>query len=154
MSGSYSGSNSLAVPADTASAANFSHIVVYTDLDANHVSGDVSWTPPVSEAGFETYETYLATDAAGSAGVPAGGVAVGTNVCAVSSGTGSTGRSHIVVYTKSVRVELSTPAALAPTDENLSVFAVSFGDLDRVALQIGGGLSFTPPGNPSSLAWG
>ncbi len=118
------------------------------------MGGDVSWTPPVSEAGIETYETYLATDAAGSAGVLAGGVAVGTNVCAVSSDTGSTGRSHIVVYTKYVMVELSTPAALAPTDENLSVFAVSFGDLDRVALQIGGGLSFTPPGNPSSLAWG
>ncbi len=83
-----------------------------------------------------------------------GDVAVGTNVCAVSSDTGSTDRSHIVVYTKSVLVKLPTPTALVPTDENLSVFAVSFGDLDLVALQIGGGLSFTPPGNPSSLAWG
>ncbi len=154
LSGSYSGSNSLAVPADAASAADFSHIVVHTDLDANHVSGDVSWTPPVGNAAIETYETYLATDAAGSAGVLAGGVAVGTNMCAVSSDTGSTGRSHIVVYTKSVLVEPTTPTALALTDESLSVFAVAFGDLDLVALQIGGGLSFTPSGNPSRLAWG
>ena len=51
-------------------------------------------------------------------------------------------------------VELSAPTALALTDESLSVFAVSFGDLDLDALQIGGGLPFTPPGNPSSLAWG
>ncbi len=55
------------------------------DLDANQVGGDVSWTPPASEAGIVTYETYLATDAAGSARVLAGGVAVGTNVYAVSS---------------------------------------------------------------------
>ena len=150
----YSGSNSLTVPADTASAADFSHIVEYTDLDANQVSGDVSWTPPVCEAAIETYETCLATDAAGSAGVLAGGVAVGTNVCAVSSDTASTGWSHIVVHAKSVLVELSTPTALALTDESLSVFAVSFGDLDLGALQIGGGLSFTPSGNPSRLAWG
>ena len=109
LSGSYSGSNSLAVPADTASAADFSHIVVYTGLDANHVSGDVSWTPPVGGAAIETYERYLVTDAAGSAGVLAGGVAVGTNVDAVSSDTGSAGKSHIVVYTKSVLVEQTTP---------------------------------------------
>ncbi len=114
----------------------------------------MSRTPPVSEAGFEAYETYLATEAAGSAGVLAGDVAVGTNVCAVSSDAGSRGRSHIVACLKSVLVALSLPAALAPAGENLSNFAVSFGNLDLVALQIGGGLSFTPPGNPSSLAWG
>ena len=76
----------------------------------------MSWTPPESDAGIETYETYLATDAAGSGGVLAGGVAVGTNVYAVSSDTDSTGKSHIVVYTKSVLVEQTTPAALALTD--------------------------------------
>ena len=79
---------------------------------------------------------------------------MGTNVYAVSSDTDSTGKSHIVVYTKSTLAEQTTPAALALTDESLSVFAVSFGDLDLDAVQIGGGLSFTPPGNPSSLAWG
>ncbi len=150
----YTGSNSLTAPADTASAADFSHIVEYTDLDANHVGGDVSWTPPEGDASIETYETYLATDAAGSGGVLAGGVAVGTNVYAVLSDTDSTGKSHIVVYTKSVLVEQTTPASLALTDVSKSVSAVSFGDLDLDALQIGGGLSFTPPGNPSSLAWG
>ncbi len=34
------------------------------DLKANHVGGDVSWIPPKYLAGLETYETYLATDAA------------------------------------------------------------------------------------------
>jgi hypothetical protein len=111
------------------------------------VGGDVSWIPPESDAGIETYETYLATDAAGSGGVLAGSLAVGTNVYAVSSDTNSTGKPHIVVYTKSTLAEQTTPAALA-------LSAVSFGDLDLDALQIGGGLSFTPPGNPSSLAWG
>ncbi len=126
----------------------------YMGLDANHVSGDLSSTSPGGNAATVTPETYPATDAAGSAGALGGGVAVGTNVYAVSSNTGSAGRSHIVVCTKSVLVELSTPMALALTDEGLSVFAVSFGNLDLDALQIGGGLSFTPPGNPSSLAWG
>ena len=41
-------------------------------LDANHVGGDVSCAPPESDAGIETYEIYLATDAAGSGGALAG----------------------------------------------------------------------------------
>ncbi len=157
LAGSYNGSNSLLVPADTASTVDFSHIVVYTesslceqtvpaaasmtdvsksvsavsfhdlDFDLNHVGGDVSWTPPVSAEGIETYETYLATDAAGSDGVLTGSVAVGTNVYAVSIDTDSTGKSHIVVYTKSTLAEQTTPAALAQTDESLSVSDVSFG---------------------------
>ena len=97
------------------------------DLDANHVGGDVSWTPLESEAGIETYETYLATDAAGSGGVLVGSVAVGMNVYAASSDTDSTGKSHIVVYTKSVLVEQTTPAALALTDVSKSVSACYLG---------------------------
>ena len=96
------------------------------DLEANHVGGDVSWTPSESDAGIETYETYLATDAAGSGEVLAGGVAVGTNVYAVLSDTDSTGKSYIMVYTKSTLAEQTTPAALALTDESLTVSAVSF----------------------------
>ena len=77
------GTNVFAVPPDTNSAGK-SHIVVYTksalaeqttpaalaltdvsksvsavsfgdlDLDANHVGGDVSWTPPENDAGIGT----------------------------------------------------------------------------------------------------
>ena len=81
------------------------------DLDANHVGGDVSWTPPVSNARIKTYETYLATEAAGSGAALAGSMAVGTNVYAVSNDTDSTGKSHIVVYTKSLLAGQTTPAA-------------------------------------------
>ncbi len=116
----YSGSNSLTVPADTASAADFSHIVEYTDLDANHESGDVSRTPPVGGAAIETYVRCLATDGAGSAEVLAGGVALCTIVYAVSCDTGSTGRSLVVVDTKSVLAELTAPSALALADEGRS----------------------------------
>ncbi len=98
------------------------------------------------------YETYLATDAVGSGGMLAGSVAVGTNVYAVSSDTDQTGTPHIVVCTKPALAEQATPAALALIDESLNVSAVSFGDLDLDTLRIGGGLSFTPPDNPSSLA--
>ncbi len=101
----------------------------------------MSWIPPESDAGIETYETYLATDAAGSGGVLAGGVAMGTNVYAVLSDTDSTGKSHIVVYTKSALAEQTTPAALALTDESLSVSAVSFEDLDLEANLLGGDVS-------------
>ena len=80
------------------------------DLDANHVGGDMSWTPAVGDAGIESYETYLVIGAAGSWGMLAGGVAVGTNVCAGSSDADSTGKSHIVVYTKSSLAEPTTPA--------------------------------------------
>ena len=114
------------------------------------MGGDVSWIPPESDAGIETYETYLATDAAGSGGVLAGGVAVGTNVYAVLSDTDSTGKSHIVVYTKSVLVEQTTPASLALTDVSKSVSAVSFGDLDLDANHVGDDVSVTPPENDAS----
>ncbi len=59
------------------------------DLDAKHVRGDVSWTSPENDAGVETYVTYLAADAAGSGAALTGGMAAGTNVCAVSPGTDS-----------------------------------------------------------------
>jgi len=59
------------------------------DLNANLVGGDVSWTPPEIDAGFETYETCLATDAAGSGEALTGSIAAGTNVCAVPPDTGS-----------------------------------------------------------------
>ncbi len=115
------------------------------DLDANHVGGDVSWTPPVSDANIKTYETYLAIDAAGSSGALAGSVTVGTYVYAVSSDTDSTGKSHIVVYTKSTRAGQMMPAALALADVSKSVSAVSFGDLDLDANHVGGDVSWAPP---------
>jgi hypothetical protein len=43
---------------------------------------------------------------------------------------------------------------MALMGESLSVSGVSFSDLDLDTLQIGSSLSFTPPDNPSSLAWG
>ena len=48
-------------------------------------------------------------------------------VYAVLSDTDSTGKSHIVVYTKSVLVEQTTPAALALTDVSKSVSACYLG---------------------------
>ena len=50
------------------------------DLNANHVGGDVSWTPQVGDVNIKTYETYFATGAAGSGGALAGSKAVGTKV--------------------------------------------------------------------------
>ena len=131
----------LADVSKSVSAVSFGDL----DLDANHVGGDVSWTPPEGDASIETYETYLATDAAGSGGVLAGGVAAGTNVYAVLSDTDSAGKSYIVVYTKSTLAEQTTPAALALTDVSKSVSAVSFGDLDLDANHVGGDVSWTPP---------
>ena len=104
-----SGYNSLTVEADAASAADFGHIVLCMEsslceqtmpaatsladvsksipavsfqdlnLDANHVGGDMSWTPPKGVAVIKTCETYLATDAAGSDGALAASMAVDTN---------------------------------------------------------------------------
>ena len=79
------------------------------DLDANDVALAVAWTPPDDgTAGIETYKMYFATDAAGSGRAPFGSVGVGTNaytVSGVSSDTDYTGKSHVVVYTKSTLAE-------------------------------------------------
>ncbi len=77
-----------------------------------------------------TYETHLATDAAGLGGVLADCMAVSTSVHAVLSNTASAAQSHIVVCTKSRLAERTTPTALALTDFSKSVFAVSLGNLD------------------------
>ena len=86
------------------------------DLDANYVGDGVSWTPPEKDAGIDTYETCLATDAAGSSGALTGSMAVGTNMCAVVSDTGSAGESHFAVHAESALAEQATPVALAPAD--------------------------------------
>ena len=79
------------------------------DLDVNHVGGGVSWASPENSAGIETYVTNLATGPAGLGGALTGRMAVGTKVYAVSSDTGSAGKSHVVVHTKSTLAELTTP---------------------------------------------
>ena len=86
------------------------------DLDANYVGDGVSWTPPEKDAGIDTYETCLATDAAGSSGALTGSRAVGTNMCAVVTDTGSAGESHFAVHAESALAEQATPVALAPAD--------------------------------------
>ncbi len=78
----------------------------------NHVGGDTSWTPPVNDASIETYETYLATVAAGSGGVLADSAAVRMNVSAASSDTDNAGKSHIVIRTDSALAARATPAVL------------------------------------------
>ncbi len=110
-------------------------------LDANHVRGDMFWTPPVSDAGIKTYETYLATDAAGGGGTRAGSITVGASVYAVSSDTGGTGKSHFVGCAKSTWAEQTTPAARALTDVSKSASVVSFGNLDLDANHVSGNVS-------------
>ncbi len=97
----------------------------------------MSWASPENDAGIETYVTDLATGAAGSGGALTGRMTVGTKVYAVSGDTGSAGKSHVVVHTKSTLAELTTPMALAPTDVSKSVSAASFGDRDVVASAVG-----------------
>ena len=137
----------LADVSKSVSAVSFGDL----DLDANHVGGDVSWTPPENDAGIETYETYLATGAAGSGGARTGSMAVGTNLYAVTPDTDSMGMSRIVEYTKSTLAEQTMPAALALTDASKSVSAVSFGDLDLDANHAGGDVPWTPPENEAGI---
>ena len=101
----------LTVVSKSGSAVSFGNL----DLDVNHVGGGVSWSPPVSDVNIKTYESYLATDAAGSGGALAGRMAVATYGYAVSCETDGTGKSHIVVYIESTMAGQTTQAALAPT---------------------------------------
>ncbi len=142
-------------PADVSmsvSAVSFGDL----DLDANDVALAVAWTPPDDgTAGIETYKMYFATDAAGSGRAPFGSVGVGTNayaVSGVSSDTDYTGKSHVVVYTKSTLAEQTTPAFLQLTDVALvltvvskCVSVVSFVDLDFDVNDVGSAMSWAPP---------
>ncbi len=125
-------------------------VASFGDLDLVASAGAlaVAWTPPESDAGIETYVTYLAagaTGAAGSGGALAGRRAVGTKVFTVSSDTGSAGKSHFMVHPKFMLAELTAPVALAPTDVSKSVSAVSFGDLDLDADAVALAVPWTPP---------
>ncbi len=78
-------------------------------------------------------------------------MAVGTNVYAVSGDTDSTGKSHIVVYTKSTLAEQTTPEGLALTDVSKNVSAVSFGDPDMDTNHGGSDASRTPPVSDANI---
>ena len=143
------------VLSNTASAAQ-SHLVVYTksrlaerttptalaltdfsksvfavsfgnlDLGANHVGGDVSWTPPEIDAGIETYESYLATDATSSGGALADCMAVSVTPSrsghrARSSAMSVTSQlaSHAGLSAPSRASSLATASPLARTSSTL-----------------------------------
>ncbi|CAE8581857.1 unnamed protein product, partial [Polarella glacialis] len=142
----------IAVTDESASCTSVSHLDL--DLDAGDFGGDVTWSPPISEANVADYKLYLADSSDGTGAR----VLVGTETVVPSTATytfpaaadnalvsGATTYFHILVYTRSSFVEQSTPAAATVSDASSSASAVTFQDLDLDSSELGGDIQWSPP---------
>ncbi|CAE7248526.1 unnamed protein product, partial [Symbiodinium sp. KB8] len=166
------GTNSFDVPSETGlqsfsiietvasvSAINF----VDLDLDTDELGGRLLWQEPSSTERVEFYVVYLALDSVGTGGevpvgaqrttLPTGHWADKVNITALDIlyDTPRQNFSHLVVYTRSSLAEQTTPVAAALSDTFATVSNVTFADYDLDATDIGGPLTWDPPGDVSEV---
>ena len=94
------------------------------------------------------YSVYLARSATGAGkGSILRDVAVGANEAFMPDDTALTWYTHVVVYTKSLLAEQSTPTALPLSDEVASVGNLKFTDYDLDTSEVGGTITWSNPLN-------
>ncbi|CAE8611043.1 unnamed protein product [Polarella glacialis] len=119
------------------------------DLDSGDLGGTtVSWVLPATNLErVQNYYVYLAAGADASGGRSMIGTSVpsGVNHRDVPENTELASFTHLVVYTRSVLVEQSTPVATIISDTISPVSNVSFPDFDLDATDLGGTLTWVEP---------
>jgi hypothetical protein len=129
-------------------AASVSNIgFVDKDLDDGELGGRISWSPPGPEESVVAYRAYLTVSAAGSSRslIGEGDVPVGNNELHMPAKTPTASFLHIVVYTRSVLVEQTTPVPFRFEDRVDFVTNVSFPDFDLDETELGGLLLWESP---------
>jgi len=122
------------------------------DLDNGHLGGRVSWSPPANLSLTSHYVVYLASSGSGADKSVLGDMlAVGTNEAYITVDTEGSSFTHVVVFTKSLLFEQTTPASALVIDVFVSVSAASFADGDLDAGELGGMLSWDPPADTSRV---
>jgi len=117
------------------------------DLDVGEVGGKAWWVPPADITRVAQYVLYLSSDSVGAYRALNGTVVqVGTNVLDLPADTNIIQGSfaYLLVYTKSMLFEQTTPAYSALVDMSSST-NVSFIDKDLDAYALGGDITWDAP---------
>jgi hypothetical protein len=114
------------------------------DLDEGEICGNLSWVLPSSLERVLGYRFYLAGDAAGlvNRSQIEQEVSAYTDLTLVSTETPLSTHTHLVVYTRSVLLEQTTPVAFEISDTVFTVVNVSFPDFDLDLFDLGGTVSW------------
>ncbi|CAE7504323.1 PIF1, partial [Symbiodinium sp. KB8] len=124
------------------------------DLDIDDLGGDVAWAEPVSDIEYvHFYDVYLANSSAGAFRSQLGrpipqGLAQTRVPVDLTKGL----FSDIVVYTRSVLVEQTTPVGVEISDTSSDVQNVTFTDLDLDLGDVGGHVYWETPLESSQVA--
>ena len=109
------------------------------DLDPQEFGGLVSWSPPVGLDRTVWYAVYTATGPAGEGRAQVGSlIPIGTNQLAFTADNSVGVYTHILLYTRSLHHEQTTPVATALEDRDSTVASAVFIDRDLDVGEIGG----------------
>eukprot|EP00930_Biecheleria_cincta_P034347 TRINITY_DN23750_c0_g1_i1.p1 TRINITY_DN23750_c0_g1~~TRINITY_DN23750_c0_g1_i1.p1 ORF type:complete len:4185 (-),score=632.85 TRINITY_DN23750_c0_g1_i1:7-12414(-) len=127
-----------------ASVSNVSF--VDKDLDVYELGGDIYWAPPVDDSRVSDYVVDLSTDSRAlnrsQIGAP---VPVRTNATFLAAESPLASYTHILVFSRSLLTEQTTPVYLHIVDNMASVSNITFPDLDLDEFDLGGELSWAEP---------
>ncbi|CAE8625182.1 unnamed protein product, partial [Polarella glacialis] len=118
------------------------------DLDVGQIGGSLTWEDPQVPSQVLRYNLYLAQDQQGS-----GRSLMGTSqsssahTLSIAAETELAAYSHLVLYSESEVGEQSTSVALAVPDTSASVSSLQFLDQDADASELGGQVTWSPPGS-------
>ncbi|CAK9114767.1 unnamed protein product [Durusdinium trenchii] len=107
------------------------------DLDSGEIGGNVSWIEPSDLEEVQAYRVYLAEERS-----LVTQVATGSTEALLPTETPLGDFTQLLVYTKSLLAEQTTPASVDLSDTSFYVVQESFTDLDLDASDLGGPLSW------------
>ncbi|CAE7663589.1 PIF1 [Symbiodinium sp. CCMP2592] len=120
------------------------------DLDFEELGGEVSWTLPLLPVSVDVL-LYLALNRAGSGRFLVGQVPGDVVNFTLPADTPKGSFNYLVVYTRSVSSEQTTPSSLQIIDTDSTAENISFIDKDLEAGEIGGTVSWAEPMETSQV---
>eukprot|EP00434_Breviolum_minutum_P004419 symbB.v1.2.003894.t1/scaffold217.1/size263214/4 len=117
------------------------------DLDRYEIGGDLEWLQPEDDSEVTDYLVYLAQDRFGRNRSFLGNVSQGVHLFKVPVDTPLLDFTHLCVFARSILVESTTPSSVLVVDYVSSISGLSFIDLDLDPEELGGYITWIPPGN-------
>jgi len=124
------------------------------DLDLGDLGGNLTWFAPVDTVHVTHYVVYMAEGHRGHGRKFMGKVTVDDENFFVPPETPKAGFTHFLVYTLSDLALQTTPAAVRIFDIEAKVEDITLIDKDLDSTEIGGPISWIPPGPPAiNVVW-
>ncbi|MEM7183514.1 MAG: putative Ig domain-containing protein [Spirochaetota bacterium] len=143
-------------PIDTPVPVNSPGTLTFTDTDstANQIGGTLTIGKAADESDITSYAVYFGSSTTTKVGNALLDIAkTGSDLSyTIPTGTLTSGATHILVYSKNINGENTTPSAVAINDLSQIVAAgLSFTDTDTASGTIGGNIQITPATDESSV---